>query len=102
MVDRRGLSYPAYRVLRVRRPLWYPHRVPATAAGGSKSSSCCRARMEGALTSVALKKEQKSSVIGKFGRRENDTGSAEVQVALLTESINELTEHLKVHKKDHA
>jgi small subunit ribosomal protein S15 len=53
-------------------------------------------------TSVALKKDQKSSVIGRFGRKENDTGSAEVQVALLTESINELTEHLKVHKKDHA
>lgn len=51
---------------------------------------------------MALKKDQKSSVIGRFGRKENDTGSAEVQVALLTESINELTEHLKVHKKDHA
>jgi small subunit ribosomal protein S15 len=51
---------------------------------------------------VALKKDQKSAVIGRYGRKESDTGSAEVQVALLTESINELTEHLKVHKKDHA
>jgi len=51
---------------------------------------------------VALKKDQKSSVIGRHKRQENDTGSAEVQVALLTESINELTEHLKLHKKDHA
>jgi len=51
---------------------------------------------------VALKKDQKSTVIGRYRRQDNDTGSAEVQVALLTESINELTEHLKVHKKDHA
>jgi small subunit ribosomal protein S15 len=51
---------------------------------------------------VALSKEHKSSVIGNFKRNENDTGSAEVQIALLTESINELTEHLQNHKKDHA
>jgi len=51
---------------------------------------------------VALSKEHKTSVIGKFKRADNDTGSAEVQVALLTESINDLTEHLKIHKKDHA
>ncbi len=43
----------------------------------------------------------KKSVIEKFGRKENDTGSPEVQVALLTERINHLTEHLKMHKKDH-
>lgn len=51
---------------------------------------------------MALKKDQKTSVIGKHRRQDNDTGSAEVQIALLTESINELTEHLKLHKKDHA
>jgi small subunit ribosomal protein S15 len=51
---------------------------------------------------VALGKDQKSSVIDKFRRADNDTGSADVQIALLTESINELTEHLKTHKKDHA
>lgn len=51
---------------------------------------------------MALSKEHKSSVIGKFKRGDKDTGSAEVQVALLTESINDLTEHLKIHKKDHA
>ena len=43
----------------------------------------------------------KRSIIEKFGRKENDTGSPEVQVALLTERINHLTEHLKEHKKDH-
>ena len=40
-------------------------------------------------------------MIQKFGRGDNDTGSPEVQVALLTARINELTEHLREHKKDH-
>jgi len=43
----------------------------------------------------------KKAVIAKFGRDESDTGSPEVQVALLTERINMLNEHLKIHKKDH-
>ena len=43
----------------------------------------------------------KKSIIAKFGRKENDTGSPEVQVALLTDRINHLNEHLKEHKKDH-
>ena len=42
----------------------------------------------------------KKEIIAKFGRNPEDTGSPEVQIALLTERINELTEHLKVHKKD--
>jgi len=48
-----------------------------------------------------LTKEQKTELIGKYGRSGSDTGSAEVQVAMLTERINELTEHLRGHKKDH-
>lgn len=47
-----------------------------------------------------LKAERKKEIIEKYGKREGDTGSTEVQVALLTDEINELTEHLKVHKKD--
>jgi len=47
-----------------------------------------------------MTKERKLEIINEYKREENDTGSAEVQVALLTERINELTEHLKVHKKD--
>jgi small subunit ribosomal protein S15 len=43
----------------------------------------------------------KKEIIEKFARKENDTGSPEVQVALLTARINYLTEHLKIHKKDH-
>ncbi|MBV8172461.1 MAG: 30S ribosomal protein S15 [Candidatus Eremiobacteraeota bacterium] len=51
---------------------------------------------------MALSKDHKNSVIAKHKRADNDTGSPEVQIALLTESINDLTEHLKTHKKDHA
>lgn len=48
-----------------------------------------------------ISKEKKAEIIAKYGKTPEDTGSAQVQVALLTERINELTEHLKVHKKDH-
>ena len=47
-----------------------------------------------------MTKERKTEIIKNFGRDEKDTGSSEVQIAVLTERINELTEHLKVHKKD--
>ena len=47
-----------------------------------------------------ISKEMKSEIIGKYKRDEKDTGSPEVQIALLTERIDELTEHLKVHQKD--
>ena len=47
-----------------------------------------------------ISKELKSQIIDKYKRDEKDTGSPEVQIALLTERINELTEHLKTHKKD--
>lgn len=48
-----------------------------------------------------ISKEKKQEIITAYGRTPNDTGSPEVQVALLTFRINELTEHLKVNKKDH-
>ncbi len=47
-----------------------------------------------------MTKERKQEIINTYRRDENDTGSSEVQIALLTERITELTEHLKVHKKD--
>jgi small subunit ribosomal protein S15 len=50
---------------------------------------------------MGLTKEKKTELIGKYGRSSGDTGSAEVQVALLTARINELTEHLRGHTKDH-
>ncbi len=50
---------------------------------------------------MSLKKEEKLEIVGKFGANEKDTGSSEVQIALLTKRINQLTEHFQVHKKDH-
>jgi small subunit ribosomal protein S15 len=50
---------------------------------------------------MALTKEAKQEIVGKFGRAEADTGSPQVQIALLTRRINELTEHLRTHKHDH-
>jgi len=49
---------------------------------------------------LSLSKEEKLEVISKYQLHEKDTGSIEVQIALLSERINRLTEHLKVHKKD--
>ncbi|MHC4457209.1 MAG: 30S ribosomal protein S15 [Planctomycetota bacterium] len=49
-----------------------------------------------------LTKDKKQKIIGDFETHKGDTGSPEVQIALLTERINDLTEHLKIHKKDHA
>ncbi|UFH58763.1 30S ribosomal protein S15 [Sulfurovum mangrovi] len=51
---------------------------------------------------MALDQAKKAEIIAKYARGENDTGSTEVQVALLTERINYLTEHLKINKKDHS
>ena len=51
---------------------------------------------------MAITKEKKQEIIGTFGRAEVDTGSPEVQVALLTARINDLTDHFKTHAKDHA
>ena len=60
-----------------------------------------RGREGRAFYVMSLTKEKKSELIGKYGRSDGDTGSAEVQVALLTTRINELTEHLRSHAKDH-
>ncbi len=48
-----------------------------------------------------MTQEQKNTIIREYATHEGDTGSPEVQIAVLTYRINELTEHLKVHKKDH-
>ena len=50
---------------------------------------------------MPLSKEKKSEIIAEFGKDTKDSGSAEVQVALLTQRIRDLTEHLKIHQKDH-
>ena len=48
-----------------------------------------------------MTKEEKTEIIKTYALKENDTGSPEVQIALLTHRINHLNEHLKIHKKDH-
>jgi small subunit ribosomal protein S15 len=50
---------------------------------------------------LTLTKEAKLEIIGRHGRSQEDTGSPQVQIALLTQRINELTEHLRAHPKDH-
>ena len=48
-----------------------------------------------------ISKEKKTAIIAEYARKEGDTGSPEVQIAILTARIQELTEHLKNHPKDH-
>ncbi len=50
---------------------------------------------------MSLHVEEKKQIIDQFKKHEKDTGSPDVQVAILTRRINDLTEHFKVHKKDH-
>lgn len=50
---------------------------------------------------MAITQERKNQIIAEYKTHDNDTGSAEVQIAVLTESINNLNEHLRTHKKDH-
>jgi small subunit ribosomal protein S15 len=49
-----------------------------------------------------LTKEEKEQIVADFETHKGDTGSPEVQIAILTRRINELTEHLRIHSKDHA
>lgn len=50
---------------------------------------------------IMMRKEEKTAIIENYKTGENDTGSPEVQIAILTRRINDLTEHLKIHKNDH-
>jgi len=51
---------------------------------------------------MTITKEKKNEVVGEFKRSDGDSGSPEVQIAILTTRINNLTEHMRVHKKDYA
>ena len=50
---------------------------------------------------MSVTAERKRELVSRFGKAERDTGSAEVQIALMTERINDLTEHLRAHSRDH-
>lgn len=54
------------------------------------------------LSFMSLTQQRKEEILGEFRTHQSDTGSPEVQIALLTERIEQLTEHLRSHKKDHA
>lgn len=69
--------------------------VPQTASSVMKD----RKKEEDLIMSM-LTKDERTAIIKDFARNENDTGSVEVQVAVLTEEINRLTTHMKTHKKD--
>ena len=84
----------------MRNSLPYPRPSP----GPTRFFLACRAGASGDENqggSMALTKEAKQELIGKYGRNEADTGSPEVQIAMLTRRINELTEHLRTHRHDH-
>ena len=74
------------------RGAWNP--APSMAEAGGRSSATVSPPM-------TLTVEKKQEIVSKHGRSPGDTGSAEVQIALLTARINELTEHLRTHTKDH-
>jgi small subunit ribosomal protein S15 len=79
-------------------------RKAAGARTGDRAMTGLHARRAGFPRSDSesmLTKEDKASIVKKYGKSENDTGATEVQVALLTERINYLTGHLKMHKGDH-
>src|SRR5213082_2485980 len=80
-------------LLPFRRPQSRPH------AGFLAARLDCGVTLEGG--SLTLTKEAKQDIVGKHGRSEQDNGSAQVQIALLTARVNELTEHLREHPKDH-
>src|SRR5581483_1815887 len=80
-----------------------PATLDATAVSAARGASYgvrgSRRRLRGGV--MSLTKEAKQEIVGKHGRHGSDTGSPEVQIALLTTRINELTEHLRTHAKDH-
>lgn len=80
-----------------------PDTLDVGSASGvlERRRSHAASRNERVASHMAVSKERKAELIKEFGKDANDSGSAEVQVAILTERIRELTEHVKVHKKDH-
>jgi small subunit ribosomal protein S15 len=76
-----------------------PARSPAVGVPGSDGLIITSLREK--VETMPLSKEKKAEIIAQYGKDASDSGSAEVQVALLTQRIRDLTEHLKIHQKDH-
>ena len=75
--------------------------VPVTWFNESPTFYSVAGEKEKEVKNMAITKERKNEIINKFARHEGDTGSPEVQIAVLTEEINHLNEHARMHKKDH-
>jgi small subunit ribosomal protein S15 len=73
----------------------------AAAGVAATCGSGCGRPIQGNDTEMPLQTEKKAELIGKFATHDGDTGSPEVQIALLSERIGYLTEHFKTHTKDH-
>lgn len=73
-------------------------RVPASNVAGKLD----RSQREKTRSQMSITKERKQVLIGDFKRGDSDTGSPEVQIAILTTRVGDLTEHLRTHKKDYA
>jgi small subunit ribosomal protein S15 len=86
----------------VRRCAWF-HRLPPSKASAVRgpNGSILEGALQWSFRHMPLHTEKKAELIDKFRTHENDTGSPEVQIALLTERISYLTEHFKTHNKDH-
>ena len=75
--------------------------VPVTWFNESPTFYSVAGEKEKEVKNMAISKERKNEIINKFARHEGETGSPEVQIAVLTEEINHLNEHARMHKKDH-
>jgi small subunit ribosomal protein S15 len=73
----------------------------ASPARGRSPALACEAGENNRKVEFSMLKEEKTAIIKEYATHEGDTGSPEVQVAVLTKRINDLTEHLKTHQKDH-
>ena len=82
--------------------LYGKHYVLETGELAKQATGACLVRQGDttALVTVVVSKERKAELVKLYGKNENDSGSAAVQVAILTDRIRELTEHMKTHKKD--
>ena len=74
---------------------------PITWLGDSPTLYSVIGKNQKEVKNMAISKERKNEIINDFARHEGDTGSPEVQIAVLTEDINQLNEHARIHKKDH-
>jgi len=75
--------------------------VPVTWFNESPTFYSVAGEKEKEVKNMAISKERKNEIITQYARHEGDTGSPEVQIAVLTEEINHLNEHARMHKKDH-